>query len=283
MVIDGKMYAEKFMQEFGVRYSEYRDYFKRKIGIAVVQVEPDASSVSYLKRLMTTAAKADVDIYTCDLSFVNDTEQLMCEIEKLNLDSKIDGIIVHLPLPPRIEKRAVETICVTKDIDGLTTLNAGNLFLGNETAFYPGTPMGVMKLLEMCNVEIGGKRAVVLGRSNIVGKPMAQLLMKANATVTVCHSKTRNIAEVVRENDIVVSAIGKAEFVTADMIKEGAIVMDVGVNFSNGKICGDVDFKNVADKCSVITPVPNGCGPMTVCMLLDNALKGAIARTKALL
>lgn len=201
-------------------------------------------------------------------------EQLLELVDKLNGDKKVNGILVQLPLPKQIdEKKIIERISPEKDVDAFNAVNVGKIMIG-DYAFLPCTPAGVMELIHSTGTEISGKECVVIGRSNIVGKPMAMLLLHENATVTICHSKTANLKEVCRRADILVSAVGKAGFVTEDMVKEGAVVIDVGMNRNaEGKLCGDVDFDNVKDKCAYITPVPGGVGPMTIAMLMENTLR----------
>ena len=194
-------------------------------------------------------------------------------VEKFNNDDKIHGILVQLPLPKQVdEKKVLRAIKAEKDVDGFHPYNVGLLNIG-EDCLMPCTPLGVMNMMKDYGINLSGKNAVVIGRSNIVGKPMAAMLTKANATVTICHSKTENIKEICKKADIIVAAIGKAKFVTEDFIKDGAVVIDVGMNRVDGKLCGDVDFENVKDKCSFITPVPGGVGPMTITTLMENTLK----------
>ncbi len=205
-------------------------------------------------------------------------EQLLKLIDDLNNDSKIHGILVQLPLPNHIDsKKVLNKISIEKDVDGFHPENVGKMIVGDK-AFLPCTPNGVIKILEYENVEITGKHAVIIGRSNIVGKPMAALLLERNATVTVCHSKTKNLSEIVNLADIVVAAVGRPNFVKADMVKEGAVVIDVGINRVDGKLIGDVDFDSVKEKASLITPVPGGVGPMTIAMLMYNTIESAKRR-----
>ena len=206
-------------------------------------------------------------------------EELLNLIERLNNDDDIDGILCQLPVPKHIDEEAIiNAIKPEKDVDAFHPVNVGKIMVGNYTTL-PCTPAGVMELIKRTGADLTGKNAVVIGRSNIVGKPMAMLLLHANATVTICHSKTKNIKEICKNADILVAAVGRAGFVTADMVKDGAIVIDVGINRNaEGKLCGDVDFENVKDKCSFITPVPGGCGPMTIAMLMKNTYSAALAR-----
>ncbi len=193
----------------------------------------------------------------------------------MNSDNSVDGILVQLPLPDKsVENEILEHVSPFKDVDGFHAVNAGNLLLGNQ-CLAACTPSGVIELIKSAGTEISGKHAVVIGRSNIVGKPVAMLLLQENATVTVCHSKTRNLKDIAKDADILVVAIGKKEFVTADMVKVGAVVIDVGMNRHDGKLYGDVKFDEVSEKAAFITPVPGGVGPMTITMLLNNTIKAA--------
>ena len=197
-------------------------------------------------------------------------------IAQLNQRADIDGILCQLPLPKHLnEEMVIDAISPAKDVDGFHPMSAGSLLIGCP-GFLPCTPAGCIRILDEYNIDVAGKRAVVVGRSNIVGKPMALLLLQRNATVTVCHSRTRNLAEICRGADILVAAVGARDLITADMVKEGAVVIDVAMNRNDaGKLCGDVDYENVSPKCSAITPVPGGVGPMTIAMLLQNTLRAA--------
>ncbi len=206
--------------------------------------------------------------------------ELLLLIDKLNRRKDIDGILCQLPLPPHIdEKKVLLAIDYTKDVDAFHPINVGKIMIG-DFDFLPCTPAGVMELIKLSGIEVSGKECVVVGRSNIVGKPQAMLLMHANGTVTVCHSKTKDLAHITRNADILVAAIGKANFITKDMVKPGCIVIDVGMNRVNGKLCGDVDFENVKDVAGAITPVPGGVGPMTIAMLMKNTIKAARLHNK---
>lgn len=245
----------------------------RKPTLAVILVGEDPASMSYVRGKNKACVEVGMECRQIDLPESTTQEELINLVKELNIDNSIDGILVQLPLPKHIDQKVVlQTIDYNKDVDGLHVINAGKLFLG-EDGFVPCTPLGIMKLLERMNCEIAGKEVVVIGRSNLVGLPVSRLLTKAHATVTICHSKTKNLSEVTRRADILVVAMGKAKFVKADFVKEGAYVIDVGVNRVDGKLCGDVDFDEVAPKCSAITPVPKGVGPMTITMLLYNTLK----------
>ncbi len=247
-----------------------------KAGLAVVIVGDDPASRTYVNN--KKKACAECGIYSEEYALPAETteEELLALIDKLNKKEDINGILVQLPLPKHIrEKEVILAISPEKDVDAFHPQNVGKIMTG-DFDFLPCTPAGVMALLEEYGIDVAGKRAVIIGRSNIVGKPQAMLLLHKNATVTICHSRTQNIAEVVRSADIVVAAVGKEAFVTADMVADGAVVMDVGINRNaEGKLCGDVDFAEVSKKASFITPVPGGVGPMTITMLMKNTLKAA--------
>lgn len=245
-------------------------------GLAVVLVGDDPASQTYVRN--KEKACSELGIYSEKYLLPAETtqEQLLDLVKKLNEKSDIHGILVQLPLPPHLDSKVViEAISPDKDVDAFHASNVGRIMLG-EYRFLPCTPAGIMELIHFTGIEVTGKECVVVGRSNIVGKPMAMLLLHENGTVTICHSKTRNLAEITRRADILVCAIGKAKFITADMVKEGAVVIDVGMNRDeNGKLCGDVDFEAVLEVAGVITPVPGGVGPMTITMLLKNTITAA--------
>lgn len=245
-----------------------------KIGLAVVIAGNNQASRVYVNNKKKACEFCGITSYEYALPEETSEEELLELVDTLNKDVKINGILVQLPLPKQIdEKKIIEHISPIKDVDAFHAVNVGKIMIG-DYAFLPCTPAGVMELIHSTGTEVSGKECVVIGRSNIVGKPMAMLLLHESGTVTVCHSRTKNLAEVCRRADILVSAVGKANFVTADMVKEGAIVIDVGMNRSEeNKLCGDVDFENVKDKCSYITPVPGGVGPMTIAMLMENTLR----------
>lgn len=245
-------------------------------GLAVVLVGDDPASAVYVRN--KSKACAEVGIYSEVYRLPEETgrEQLLGLIEQLNQSPLIHGILVQLPLPKHLDpEEVIMAIDPAKDVDAFHPVNVGKIMIGNYD-FLPCTPAGVMELLHRSGIEVSGKECVVIGRSNIVGKPQAMLLLHENATVTVCHSKTRDLPSVCRRADILVSAVGKAKFVTADMVRNGAVVIDVGMNCDeNGKLCGDVDFEPVSEKASYITPVPGGVGPMTITMLLKNTVTAA--------
>lgn len=245
-------------------------------GLAVVLVGDDPASAVYVRN--KSKACAEVGIYSEVYRLPEETgrEQLLGLIEQLNQSPLIHGILVQLPLPKHLDpEEVIMAIDPAKDVDAFHPVNVGKIMIGNYD-FLPCTPAGVMELLHRSGIEVSGKECVVIGRSNIVGKPQAMLLLHENATVTVCHSKTRDLPSVCRRADILVSAVGKPKFVTADMVKDGAVIIDVGMNRDeNGKLCGDVDFEPVSKKASYITPVPGGVGPMTITMLLKNTVTAA--------
>lgn len=274
-IIDGKAIAQRFRQELAVRVGRLKE---RGItpGLAVVIVGDDPASKVYVRNKAMACESIGMHSEVHALSANTTQAHLLDFLRRLNNDDAIHGILVQLPLPKHIDSRAViEAIDPAKDVDGFHHQNVGALVAG-EAAFYPCTPWGVMKMLEHEGVAVEGKSAVVIGRSMIVGKPMALLLINAGATVTVCHSKTRDLAAVARQGDILVAAVGRAKMVGADMVKPGAVVIDVGINrLPSGKLAGDVDYDAVVAVASLITPVPGGVGPMTIAMLLANAVKSA--------
>ena len=238
--------------------------------VAVIQVGDDPASNSYIKR-KEKACNA-VGVYFRHYKFDADTPELSIinKIKELNNDDYVNGILVQLPLPERYnEKRIANSISNSKDVDGLTDINTGRMINGRKT-LVPCTPLGVMRILEEYEIELVGKHVVIVGRGKLVGKPLATLMLAADATVTVCHSKTTNLAEITKQADVLVCAVGSPKMITADMVREGAVVIDVGVNRVDGKLCGDVDFDKVSKKASYITPVPKGVVPMTVAILLEN-------------
>lgn len=243
----------------------------KEIGLAVVLVGKNPASEIYVRNKIKACAETGIRSYSYELPETVSQSELEALLEKLGESAHIHGILLQLPLPGGLDSSsALKKIPYEKDVDGFSAENVGKLSLGEPCAV-ACTPSGIMKMLEAEGISVAGKRAVVLGRSETVGKPVAMLLLNADATVTVCHSKTKNLKEICREADILVSAVGKAKFVTADMVKEGAVVIDVGMNRDeSGKLCGDVDFENVKDRTSYITPVPGGVGPMTIAMLLYN-------------
>ena len=275
-LIDGKRLAHEMRAGIKESVEKYKAESGKDIGLAVVLVGEDPASQVYVRNKIKACEEVGIKSYAYYLD--KDTAQARVEelIRSLSVGNKINGILVQLPLPAHLDsKKILELIPYAKDVDGFSAENMGRLSM-NEPCLVACTPNGVMKMFESENICLSGKNAVVIGRSNIVGKPMAMLLTNANATVTLCHSKTADLKAKCLEADIVVAAIGKAKFITADMIKEGAVVIDVGMNRDeNGKLCGDVDFENVKEKCSYITPVPGGVGPMTITMLMYNTYLSA--------
>ena len=269
-LIDGKKVAEKCKKNIEERIKR----LDRTPGFAVIRIGEDEASKIYvrLKHKMSEELGINFTEYHLDENITQ--EELISLIKKLNADDGVDGILLQSPIPYHLNiLEAFQTIAPEKDVDGFSPINVGKLVQRQE-CFAACTPTGVMTMLKEYNIPIEGKHAVVVGRSNIVGRPMAELLLNANATVTICHSKTRNLTEIVKSADILVVAIGKPKFITADMIKEGAVVVDVGINRipDSKKIVGDVDFEKVKEKCSYITPVPGGVGPMTIMTLMDNVV-----------
>lgn len=273
IIIDGKELAKKIRANLKIECEELK---KKNINskLAVIMVGEDPASKVYVRN--KSKACEDVGIeYEEYLLDVNTTQKELIElIEKLNNDKTTNGILLQSPIPSNLDvNEAFRTISPQKDVDGFNPINVGKLVLNQDT-FVSCTPYGIMKMFEEYDIDLTGKNVVILGRSNIVGKPLIHCCLNKNATVTSCHSKTQNIAQKAKEADVLISAIGKANFVTADMVKDGAVVIDVGINrLDNGKITGDVDFESVKEKASYITPVPGGVGPMTIAMLMNNVIK----------
>jgi methylenetetrahydrofolate dehydrogenase (NADP+)/methenyltetrahydrofolate cyclohydrolase len=277
-IIDGKAVAAKVRAEVAQAAQELRARGVQP-GLAVVLVGEDPASQVYVRNKGKAATDAGLAVFDHKLPASTSEATLLALVDKLNTDPHVDGILVQFPVPKQIDAGKVQrAISPDKDVDGLHPISAGRLWAG-EDGFVPCTPLGVMRLLAEAGTEVAGANAVVLGRSNLVGKPMAALLVAANATVTICHSKTRELPEVVRRADIVLAAIGRAEMVRGDWIKPGATVIDVGMNKkADGKLCGDVAFAEAVEKARAITPVPGGVGPMTIAMLLANTVKAAKRR-----
>ncbi len=274
MIIDGKKCSEEILESLRKDISEYKEKIGKVPGLAVIILGNNAASKIYVKSKIKACEKTGILSREIILDENISEEELINEIEKLNNDKNINGILVQLPLPSHInEKKICEAINVKKDVDGFKAENLGKIMLGDDDGFISCTPQGIIYLIDQLNMDLNGKNVVVVGRSNIVGKPVASLLINKGATTTVCNSKTKDLAGILRKADIIVIAIGKAKFLTKDMVKEGAVVIDVGINRVDGKIYGDVDFENVKDIVSHITPVPGGVGPMTIAMLLKNTVK----------
>ncbi|MBO5650400.1 MAG: bifunctional methylenetetrahydrofolate dehydrogenase/methenyltetrahydrofolate cyclohydrolase FolD [Selenomonas sp.] len=277
-ILEGKFFAQQLKDDAGRRAAALQEKYGRAPGLAVIRVGNDPASEVYVRN--KDKACAALGIYSEVIALPEETtkDELIARIDALNADEKIDGILVQLPLPAQIAKFEAEIlnrIDPSKDVDGFHPVNVGKMVTG-EPALLPCTPAGCIRMLEMAGIEIAGKRAVVIGRSNIVGKPMFHLLMAKNATVTVCHSRTENLAEITRQADILVAAIGKPNFVKKDMVKTGATVIDVGINrIAPKKLVGDVDFETVSEVAGAITPVPGGVGLLTVAMLMQNVVQAA--------
>lgn len=274
-VISGKELAASRKRQMALEVIELQKKYNRLPQLAVILVGEDPGSVSYVKGkekacneigIINNTIKKDVNISEVELLSI---------IDDLNNDDKVDGILVQLPLPKHInQEKVINAIRVDKDVDGFHPSNVASLYL-KQSGVLPCTPKGIIQLLNSINYPIEGKTACVIGRSNIVGLPVSKLLLDNNATVTIAHSRTKNLASITSQADILIAAVGKAKFVTADMVKEGAVVIDVGVNRNpeNNKLCGDVDFDNVSSKVSYITKVPGGVGPMTICCLMENTIE----------
>lgn len=279
-IIDGKQISSEVKAELKLKVEEFENKYGRKITLAVVLVGENPASQVYVRNKI----KATETVGMKSLSFVLPETATYDEVAEtvtsLANDANVDGILVQLPLPKHLdENKILSLIPADKDVDGFLAESIGNLVLGNETTV-ACTPFGVIKMLQHENIELKGKNAVVLGRSNIVGKPMAMLLLKEDCTVTICHSKTVGLKDICKNADILVAAIGKPKFVTADMVKAGATVIDVGINRTESGLVGDVDFDNVKDVAGYISPVPGGVGPMTIAMLLENTYLLALRKQK---
>lgn len=275
MIISGKDLAAEIKRDVAAEVVKYKEQYGREPHLVVILVGEDPASVSYVTGKAKDSEEVGFKNTTIRRPETVSEQEVLDLIAELNEDNTVDGILVQLPLPKHIsEEKVIAAISKEKDVDGFHPLNVAALWQ-KQKCILPCTPKGVIKLLDKAGVEIAGKKAVVIGRSNIVGLPVSKLLLDRNATVTMCHSRTKNLAEVTREADILVVAIGRPKFVTADMVGEGAAVIDVGVNRDpeTGKLCGDVDFAACAQKASVITPVPGGCGPMTRACLMENTIE----------
>ena len=274
-IIDGKKVSAQVKEQVA---NETKELIKKGIipGLAVILVGDDPASRVYVNNKKKACELVGFHSVEYALPASTTQEELLALVEELNNRADINGILCQLPLPKGLDDNAViEAISPLKDVDAFHKQNVGRIMIGDYD-FLPCTPAGIMEMLHAYDISVDGKKCVVIGRSNIVGKPMAMLLLHENGTVTICHSHTTNLCEITSEADILVAAIGKAKFETADMVKDGAVVMDVGMNRDEkGKLCGDVDFENVKDKCSFITPVPGGVGPMTIAILMKNTLKAA--------
>ena len=277
MIINGKEVANAIKASLAEKVAGLKQQYGRSPKLAVILVGDDPASAKYVHNKELACERVGIENITLRMPADTTEEQVLAEVAAFNADPAVDGILVQLPLPKQIsENHVIASIAPEKDVDGLSPANVARLWTERKPQGFPiaCTPAGCMRLLQEAGVDPDGKTAVVLGRSNIVGLPVAKLLLNAGATVTVCHSRTKNLAEVTSKADILVAAIGKARFVTADMVKEGAAVIDVGINVdpATGKLCGDVDYEAVAPKAAAITPVPGGVGPMTICMLMENTV-----------
>lgn len=274
-ILDGKLVSQRIKNELKEKVADMKEKGV-SVGLAVVIVGDDPASRIYVNS--KKKACEEIGIYSEEHALPKATseQELLALVDKLNHDDKIDGILVQLPLPSHIdEKKIINAIDPKKDVDAFHPVNVGKIMIG-DFDFLPCTPAGVMELIAESGIEISGKNCVVIGRSNIVGKPQAMLLLHKNGTVTICHSKTKNLKEIVKNADIVVAAVGVPQMVTGDMIKEGAVVIDVGMNrLENRKLVGDVNFEECEKKAAAITPVPGGVGPMTIAMLMKNTVKAA--------
>ncbi len=274
-IIDGKLVAAKTREQIAKEVAELKSKgYDREIGLAVIFVGNNPASEVYVRNKIKACEEVGIKSYLCKLPEESTFEDVADTIEQLNQNPDVSGMILQLPIPKHLdENKLIDLIHPDKDVDGCTAAQKGRLWTGRDSLI-ACTPYGVMKLLDFYGIPLEGRNAVVIGRSNLVGKPMAQLLLDRNCTVTLCHSRTKNLKEVTSSADIVVVAIGKAKFLKADMVKDGAVVIDVGMDRDeNGKLCGDVDYADVAEKCSYITPVPGGVGPMTVTLLIANTLQ----------
>ena len=273
-LIDGKVISAAVKERVKTEVAELNSK-GITVGLAVIIVGEDPASKVYVSNKKKSCEALGIISREYALPETTTEEELLSLINDLNSDPEINGILCQLPLPKHLdEKLIINSIDPEKDVDAFHPVNVGKIMIG-DYYFLPCTPAGVMEMLKYEGIEVEGKNCVVIGRSNIVGKPMNMLLLHKNGTVTICHSRTKNLAEICKNADILVAAVGRPNFVTADMVKEGAVVIDVGINRVDGKLCGDVDFENVKDKTFAITPVPGGVGPMTIAMLMQNTLTAA--------
>lgn len=279
-LIDGKKVSAYIKDSVREKTLELKTEGK-EITLAVIIVGDDPASRVYVNNKKKACEYVGFRSLEFALPESTTEDELLALIDKLNADDTVNGILCQLPVPKHIDdEKVIDRISPDKDVDGFSKINVGRLWVGDYD-LAACTPMGVMELLKYYDIEVSGKNCVIIGRSNIVGKPMAALLLEQNGTVTICHSRTKNLAEITSQADIIVAAVGRAGFVTADMVKDGAVVVDVGINRNaDGKLCGDVDFDNVKEKSSYITPVPGGCGPMTIALLMKNTLIAAEKQNK---
>lgn len=276
-LLDGKIVKKTVLAELKEKVSKE----KRPLGLVVIQVGEDPASVVYVRQKAKMAEKVGFNFNHVKLDSSVSEEELLNKIDEFNNDDNVDGILVQMPIPKHLNPKTIQNaISTLKDVDGLTDINMGRL-MHNEEALVPCTPLGIMDLLKHYGIEVAGKRVVVVGRSDLVGKPMLALMINADATVTLCHSKTKDMSKITKKADILIAAVGKANFIKAEDIRNGCVVIDVGINrMSDGSLCGDVDFNSVKDKVSYITPVPGGVGQMTVAELGMNTYKAYLLRNK---
>ena len=276
---DGKKHAEEVKALLRERIVALQHEYGRVPCLSVLLVGDDYGSQRYVASCEKNAALVGMDCRVIRMSADSSEKEVLAQIQALNDDLSVDGILIQMPLPKHISQaKVVATLSPEKDVDGVTDTNVAQLWKNKRNDYsrfnVPCTPRSAMRILEAAGIELDGKNTIVVGRSNIVGLPVSKLLMNANATVTVAHSHTRDLPAILRRADIIVSAIGQPKFITADMVSEGAVVVDVGINYDpeTGKLCGDVDYENVAPKCRMITPVPGGVGPLTICSLMENTI-----------
>lgn len=277
VILDGKKYSAEIINDLKNVVDGFKNTVGKVPGLAVIIVGDDQASKVYVNSKIRACEKIGIKSVEVCLPENISEEKVLNKIEELNNDKEINGILVQLPLPKHIsEKKVTEKISITKDVDGFKPENLGKIMMGDDSGFTPCTPQGIMYLIEQTKVELYGMTACVLGRSNIVGKPISSLLINKGATVVTCNSRTKNLEDIIKNSDIVVAAIGQAKFVKGNMVKDGAIVIDVGINRIEGKLVGDVDFENIKEKSSYITPVPGGVGPMTIAMLMKNTVQSFV-------
>ena len=272
--IDGKAFSQTVLEKIREEHSQLKEKYGKPAGLAVVIVGNNPASQVYVKNKIRACENVGFYSENIELDENISEKELLQEIDKLNKNDRINGILVQLPLPAHInELKIIDSISPEKDVDGFHVSNIGKMVIGDETGFLSCTPYGIMQLLEEYKIEITGKDAVIIGRSNIVGKPMALMLIQKGATVQVCNSNTKDLRKKLNEADIIIVAAGVPKLLKKEDVKEGAVVIDVGINRVDGKICGDVDYEEVAEKTSYITPVPGGVGPMTIASLIKNTFK----------
>ena len=272
--IDGKAFSQVILEKIREEHNQLKEKYGKQAGLAVVIVGNNPASQVYVRNKMKACENVGFYSENIELDENISEKELLQEIDKLNKNDRINGILVQLPLPSHInELKIIDSISPEKDVDGFHVSNIGKMVIGDETGFLSCTPYGIMQLLEEYKIEIAGKDAVIIGRSNIVGKPMALMLIQKGATVQVCNSRTKDLRKKLNDADIIIVAAGVPKLLKKEDVKEGAVVIDVGINRVDGKICGDVDYEEVAEKTSYITPVPGGVGPMTIASLIKNTFK----------